>query len=128
MYLRLPKFGSESYSTYYTYVLFLASETLYKMQATPPTGEPKCSMCMNLNKDPVYPVNCGHYFCKSCTKRFIEKAMICPVCKKENLFRGNQPAGFIAWRREFSSLPGYEECGTIVITYSFSKGIQGIVE
>ena len=102
------------------------------MQKTHSTGEPKCSMCMNLNKDPVYPVNCGHYFCKSCTKRFIEKTMNCSVCKKENnenQFRGNQPIGYMTWRTDsLNSLPGYQKIGTIVLTFNFDKGIQGIIE
>lgn len=99
------------------------------MQTTFPAGEPKCSMCMNLNKDPVDPVDCGHYFCKSCTRRFIEKTTICPVCKKENLFRGNQPVGHMTWRSEsYSSLPGYEKFGTILLTFNFDSGIQGIIK
>lgn len=110
-------------------VLNTGSEELRKMQKTHSTGEPKCSMCMNLNKDPVYPVNCGHYFCKSCTKRFIEKTMNCPVCKKENnenQFRGNQPIGYMTWRTDsLNSLPGYQKIGTIVLTFNFDKGIQG---
>ena len=49
--------------------------------------------------------------------------------KKENLFRGNQPVGYINWRTESNNpLPGYEKYGTIVITYNFNEGIQGIVE
>ena len=98
------------------------------MQTTHPTGEPKCSMCMNLNKDPVCPANCGHCFCKSCTKRFIDRAINCPVCTKENRVRGNQPVGYMTWRTEYSALAGYEECGTIAVTYNFKGGIQGIVE
>lgn len=93
------------------------------------TGDLKCSMCMNLNKDPVCPVKCGHYFCKSCMGCFIEKTIACPVCKKENVFRGNQPLGYMTWRTEsYNSLPGYEEFGTIVLTFNFDKGIQGITE
>ena len=99
------------------------------MQTTFPPGEPNCFMCMNLNKDPVYAVNCGHYFCKSCTRRFIEKMMVCPVCKKENLFQGNQPVGCMTWRSEsYSSLPGYEKFGTILLTFNFDSGIQGIIK
>ena len=76
------------------------------MQTTFPTGEPNCSMCMNLNKDPV-----------------------CPVCRKENLFRGNQPVGCMTWRSEsYSSLPGYEKFGTILLTFNFDSGIQGIIK
>jgi len=54
--------------------------------------------------------------------------MNCPVCTKENKFRGNQPVGYMTWRAEKSSLAGYKEYGTIVITYNFNEGIQGIVE
>ena len=93
------------------------------------SGEVTCSMCMNLTKDPVCQVKCGHSFCKSCMKHFIEKAIICPVCRKENLFRGNQPVGYMTWRNEsFSSLPGYEKFETIVLTFRFDSGIQGIIE
>ena len=98
------------------------------MQTTHPTGEPKCSMCMNLYKDPVYPDNCGHYFCKACMEWSIKKALNCPVCTKENIFKGNQPVGNITQRKENSSLPGYDEFGTIVLTFNFDKGIQGIVD
>jgi len=102
------------------------SKPLFEMQKPHSTGEPKCSMCMNLNKDPVYPGNCGHYFCKSCTKYFIEKTVICPVCKKENQFRGNQPVGYMTCRTEArNSLPGYKEFGTIFLTFNFDNGIQG---
>jgi len=52
--------------------------------------------------------------------------MICPVCRKENQVRGNQPAGYMADRKEsYSSLPGYEKFGTIVLTFNFDSGIQG---
>ena len=55
--------------------------------------------------------------------------MICPVCHKENLFRGNQPVGYMTWRSEsYSSLPGYENFGTILLTFNFPSGIQGIVK
>jgi len=55
--------------------------------------------------------------------------MTCPTCKQENLVTRNQPLGYMACRTEsWDSLPGYEECGTIVITYNFDGGIQGIVE
>ena len=92
-------------------------------------SEPKCCMCMNLTNDSVYAFSCGHHFCKSCKKRFIEKTMACPKCEKENLIRGNQPPGFMSTRTELQkSLPGYEEFGTIVITYNLKEGIQGTVK
>jgi len=86
------------------------------------TNIPKCSKCKNLQKDPVYLSECGHYFCKSCTKLFFEKTMICPTCKQER----NQPVGYMSYRTETNnSLPGYEEWGTIAMTYNFDGGIQG---
>ena len=99
-------------------------ETL-KIHETSPRD---CTMCMNQYKDPVYGLPCGHYFCKSCINCFIEKSSTCPQCSHEKLFRGNQPAGFMTWKTESrKSLPGYESCGTIVITYNFKEGIQGTV-
>ena len=99
-------------------------ETL-KIHETSPRD---CTMCMNQYKDPVYGLPCGHYFCKSCINCFIEKSGICPQCSHEKLFRGNQPVGYMTWRTESrKSLPGYETCGTIVVTYNFKEGIQGNV-
>jgi len=54
--------------------------------------------------------------------------MICPTCRRENLLLGNQPVGYMTWRTKYNSLPGYEECGTIVIIFNFEEGIQGMVE
>ena len=71
---------------------------------------------MNLNKDPVYPalLRIRYFF---------------PVCKEENLFPGNQPVGYMTWRSESnSSLPGYEKFGTILLTFNFDSGIQGIIK
>ncbi|KAJ7374746.1 E3 ubiquitin-protein ligase dtx3l [Desmophyllum pertusum] len=96
------------------------------MHSSHEKDEPKCSMCMNLNKDHVYPSRCGHYFCESCWKNFIEKTRICPRCTQDGRFKGNQPMGHMSWTTELDiSLPGYKDCGTIVITYKFRKGIQG---
>jgi len=123
LFVTLYRLTSES-CVYYTHILILGSKPLYEIQ----TGEVTCSMCMNLTKDPVCQVKCGHSFCESCTKHFFEKTMICPVCKKENLPRGNQPVGYMTRRSEkYSSLPGYEKFGTIVLTFNFDSGIQGTV-
>ena len=43
-------------------------------------------------------------------------------------FIGNQPIGYMTSRTEYDSLPGYEDCGTIVMTYNMFGGFQGIVE
>ena len=44
------------------------------------------------------------------------------------LFIGNQPLGYMTLRTEYDSLPGYEDCGTIVMTYNMFGGFQGVVE
>jgi len=93
-----------------------------------PRSDPKCSMCMNLNKEPVYPSHCGldHYYCKSCVKCFLGKTKNCPLCEREGLSQGNQPVGFMTWTTaKQCPLPGYEDCGVIVISFNFEDGIQG---
>jgi len=83
---------------------------------------------MNLNKEPVYPSQCGrdHYYCKSCVKCLLEKTMICPQCEKEGFSQGNQPVGYMSWTTvKTCSLPGYEHCDVIVISFNFEDGIQG---
>uniref|UniRef100_K1QYY2 E3 ubiquitin-protein ligase n=1 Tax=Magallana gigas TaxID=29159 RepID=K1QYY2_MAGGI len=39
---------------------------------------------------------------------------------------GNQPPGVISVEKEGRSLPGYENCGTIIVKYNFKSGIQGL--
>jgi len=92
------------------------------------SSKPQCLMCMNLNKEPVYPSQCGrdHYYCKSCVKCLLEKTMICPQCEKEGFSQGNQPVGYMSWTTvKTCSLPGYEHCDVIVISFNFKDGIQG---
>ena len=88
-------------------------------------------MCMNLNKEPVYPWQCGgnHYFCTSCIKAFIEKTGICPQCQSEGLPQGNQPTGYMTWITVAQgSLPGYEDCAIIIVYFKFDEGIQGTLK
>ena len=88
-------------------------------------------MCMNLNNDQVYPSQCGrdHFFCTTCIKAFIEKTGICQQCQAENLSRGNQPTGLMTWITVTQgSLPGYEDCGIIIVYFKFHGGIQGILK
>ena len=101
---------------------------LNEMHRNDLSSEPKCLMCMNLNKEPIYPSQGGrdHYYCKSCVKCFLEKTKNCLQCEKEGLSHGNQPIGCMSWvTAKQCSLPGYEDCGIIVISYNFEDGIQG---
>ena len=101
------------------------------MQRSHQTGEPNCLMCMNLNKDPVYSSRCGrgHYYCQSCIKHLLDRTDICSQCQKEGLSQGNQPNGHMTWNTATqSSLPGYEDCGIIIMDFKFHKGVQGTLK
>ncbi|XP_078364698.1 E3 ubiquitin-protein ligase TRIM45-like [Oculina patagonica] len=82
----------------------------------------ECCSCSNENKEAVYPSQCGHHFCKSCRN----KLRLCIMCGQDMVIPGNQPAGHVTCRTDLEhSLPGYEDCGTIIIGCNFDKGIQG---
>ncbi|KAJ7374742.1 E3 ubiquitin-protein ligase dtx3l [Desmophyllum pertusum] len=101
------------------------AESTDQQQLSPIHNQTECCRCLNLNKDAVYPSRCGHYFCKRCRNIF-EKVRICPVCEQVCAFQGNQPTGHMTCRTDSEhSLPGYEDCGTIIIGFNFDRGIQG---
>lgn len=111
---------------FYIYVYFLGPPPLCEGE-TGHQSEPKCTMCMNLNNDPVSLWQCGrnHYYCKSC-KDLLDSAGICPQCQADGLPRGNQPVGSMTWMSvPDSSLPGYDDCGIIAMHFHFLNGIQG---
>lgn len=52
--------------------------------------------------------------------------MQCPICFTVNRrLKPKQPPGKIIESYRSTSLPGFESCGTIVISYIFSSGTQG---
>ena len=88
----------------------------------------------NLFKDFVYKLkSCKHVLHIGCAKSILDnndsdEYLECPICKTINGTRtGTQPCGNMAIRNELSKLPGFEidSVGTIIVTYSFSDGIQG---
>ena len=90
---------------------------------------PDCTLCMNQHQNPVYRFLCGHNFWNYCISCVIKKIGFCPQCSQEKLIPGNQTPGYMTWRTEsLKSLPGYEGCETIVITFNFRGGIQGNVD
>ena len=100
--------------------------SLLKMTKQPKMSYRDCALCMNQHRNPLYGCQCGHYFCNNCISCVIEKIGFCPQCSQEKLFPGNQPVGYMSWRTESRySLPGYEECETIVLAFNFQGGIQG---
>lgn len=86
-----------------------------------------CIICLDDVKDGMK-LDCNHEFCKSClTQSFTKHKKACPVCGKIfGEITGNQPPGVISVEKEGRSLPGYENCGTIIVKYNFKSGIQGV--
>lgn len=85
-----------------------------------------CVICLDDVKDGMK-LDCNHEFCKSCLNQsFTKHKKACPVCGKIfGEITGNQPPGDISFDKERRSLPGYEDCGTIIVKYNFKSGIQG---
>lgn len=75
-------------------------------------------------------LECNHEFCKDCLKQsFKQHKAACPVCGKiYGSIKGNQPEDgqMKVQVDKYSSLPGYEGCGTITIKYYFPSGTQGV--
>ena len=52
--------------------------------------------------------------------------MVCTVCQQDMICEGPQPAGHMTYGTDTDhSLPGHEDCGTLVIGFNFDRGIQG---
>ncbi|KAF7654457.1 hypothetical protein LDENG_00069630 [Lucifuga dentata] len=91
------------------------------------TGENKetCPICMDTftNKKKV---KCTHEFCDECLIQSIKSlGPICPVCKVVfGKMEGNQPDGQMTWCSSSIHLPGFSDCGTLIITYDIPSGTQ----
>lgn len=74
---------------------------------------------------------CCHHFHYACLAAMYESNpragyLQCPVCKAiYGVKRGNQPPGSMSYQVVPFALAGYEDCGTIQITYHIFSGIQG---
>lgn len=96
------------------------------------TDQPKdetCPICLDLIKTNDCSVlnKCKHKFCKDCLAKAFQLKPACPICGEiyGNL-TGTQPkGGTMTVSRDSSSLPGYEQYGTIVISYYIPSGHQG---
>nr|XP_043870810.1 E3 ubiquitin-protein ligase DTX3L-like [Solea senegalensis]XP_043870811.1 E3 ubiquitin-protein ligase DTX3L-like [Solea senegalensis] len=84
-----------------------------------------CPICLDTFKNKTQ-LKCKHEFCKKCLE--LAKASTgptCPVCKDVfGMMEGNQPDGRMSSRRESFPLPGFPDCGTIVIDYDIPSGKQ----
>ncbi|XP_022091861.1 uncharacterized protein LOC110979958 isoform X2 [Acanthaster planci] len=86
--------------------------------------EPICVICMDKIKDPKS-LPCKHTFCTPCIEKQFQFKPICPVCGAcYGQLRGDQPEGSMNCRTVSTDLPGYPDCGTIIVTYTFLDGIQ----
>ena len=60
-----------------------------------------------------------------CLERSLAFSPYCPTCKYPlRPVIGNQPNGTMTWRTISTSLPGYNQCATIVISYNIPSGTQ----
>ncbi|KAK5870541.1 hypothetical protein PBY51_003481 [Eleginops maclovinus] len=86
-----------------------------------------CPICMeaiaNADKKTL---PCKHSFCRDCLKTAFDYKPVCPTCGKlYGTLTGTQPdGGKMNSTKSSSSLPGYENCGTITINYYIPSGIQ----
>ncbi|KAM9860033.1 uncharacterized protein ACBR49_015380 [Aulostomus maculatus] len=89
------------------------------------TKDDNCPICLDkfTNK---YELKCKHSFCKQCLENAKKTCgPFCPVCKSVyGVLRGNQPDGEMSWRTAKDRLPGFQHCGTIVISYDMRSGVQ----
>lgn len=85
----------------------------------------KCTICLCDFTDKKTLHKCGHSFCAGCIDEAFKHQKKCPVCSQVyGSLIGNQPPGKMTDITQPMSLPGFN-CRTILITYTFSSGVQG---
>ncbi|XP_065327039.1 uncharacterized protein LOC134628215 [Pelmatolapia mariae] len=87
--------------------------------------EERCPICLDKFENKTQ-LKCKHEFCKDCLKQAQEaNGPICPICRVVfGKIMGNQPDGRMSDNTSPSFLPGFSDCGTIVINYDIPSGIQ----
>nr|XP_042115573.1 E3 ubiquitin-protein ligase DTX3L [Peromyscus maniculatus bairdii] len=88
--------------------------------------EDDCAICMDTISNKRVLPKCKHEFCTPCITRALSIKPVCPVCQTSyGIQKGNQPdGGTMTFSTLRHPLPGYGNCGTIVIQYTMSGGIQ----
>lgn len=72
-------------------------------------------------------LKCQHSFCSECIDSVFRLKPACPICNTfHGVYTGTQPQGTMTVTHSFLKLPGFENCGSIIIQYSFPGGIQGV--
>lgn len=88
-----------------------------------------CPICMDpIRAGEITTLKCNHSFCRSCLRKAFDYKPVCPICGEVyGVLRGLQPeGGEMKSSTTSSSLPGYEEYGTITIHYHIPSGIQKV--
>lgn len=88
-----------------------------------------CPICMDpIRAGQITTLKCNHSFCRSCLSKAFDYKPVCPICGEVyGVLKGLQPeGGEMKSSTTSSSLPGYEECGTITIHYHIPSGIQKV--
>ncbi|XP_020768420.2 E3 ubiquitin-protein ligase DTX3L isoform X1 [Odocoileus virginianus] len=84
-----------------------------------------CAICLNTISNKQVLSECKHEFCSHCIREAFSYKPVCPVCQTSyGVQKGNQPDGRMSTEVLRNSLPGYESCDTIMITYTIEGGIQ----
>ncbi|KAK3607180.1 hypothetical protein CHS0354_007095 [Potamilus streckersoni] len=84
-----------------------------------------CPICLDTPVDPRAFKDCGHVLCRECMELTVKMKPVCPVCGKiYGMITGNQPQGTMEVKTSSICLPGFRNCGTIDILYSFPNGVQ----
>ncbi|XP_078394381.1 E3 ubiquitin-protein ligase DTX3L-like, partial [Cetorhinus maximus] len=87
-----------------------------------------CPICLGEMRDPKPLSLCGHAFCRPCIDQAFRTRPACPVCGQlYGVVTGNQPvnASMTVTKDKSLHLPGYENSGTILISYYIPSGTQG---
>lgn len=87
-----------------------------------------CAICLYEMDNPKKLDKCSHTFCTECIEdSFRLHKPACPTCNTlYGLITGNQPRGTMKVTRNRHGLPGYKNCGMLIIDYHFSSGTQGV--
>ncbi|XP_046880756.1 E3 ubiquitin-protein ligase DTX3L isoform X2 [Hypomesus transpacificus] len=85
----------------------------------------ECCICRETFKDKKT-LPCNHGFCSECLQQLVASlGPTCPLCKYVfGVMEGDQPKGVMNDRTTNDRLPGFNDCGTIIIDYNISGGTQ----
>ncbi|XP_043096781.1 E3 ubiquitin-protein ligase DTX3L [Puntigrus tetrazona] len=88
-----------------------------------------CPICLETleTKESTDLPKCKHRFCKDCLRKAFQVKPTCPICGEiYGSLTGTQPkGGSMTVSSDKSSLPGYENYDTLIISYHIPSGRQG---